>query len=775
MIKFLRKNMTAVAIATALIICASLVAFVLTVMGRFDGQVDDTTSDKATLLTEQCNSAVEETISRYISSAGYAAGLIKDRVDPSSFVSAVGALPYDSNLRSVSAARFCKGGVLYNEHGGAMEATEDVKALIEQASSGKSGAFGSYYDAGKRMNQVAFYAPLDNPNADAVILCYNETLFSMPQIDEKMPDIKATEFAVICDTTGRVVLPIYPENGVKSLIEVGQNVDLLSEIKRSQIPEENQSVLCSRLLGTDTTGTHTETFMAHGERYAFSIIPAGSCPRLAVVTLCSANNLNSVGSANYAYIGAALVIIFVAIFLMVLIIFAVKKISDRRAKAITTRNDELNCLTRRGFEVEAQKTMERFPGSQFAIVATRLKHYRYLQERFPDKISGIVSMIQTHIRTSMELGENYGAGGEGEFILMLHYSDEKMLRNRLNNLSFVVSKNAGTKEYNVRLDFGVYEVEKGTNPATINQIVTNAFHALDADKSNSGISNISMFSAMAKENYMASAEIEVKMEFALKNDEFKVFFQPKIDARTNQIDSCEALVRWYDAEKEFYRPPGMFLPLFEQNGFVVKLDRYVFYKACEFIGLRVSQNLPVFPTSVNISRITALSDGFIEYYTSVKNKFKVPDNFIILEFTESIAAASYDTLNAIATALHQNKFLCSIDDYGSGYSSLNVLKNISVDEIKMDRIFLDKGLSAERDKEILTSIVKLGKRLGIKVVQEGVETAEQLSYVREAGCDVIQGFYFSKPLPMLEYIKFMDDKVAERDSGLMRYGDPDDN
>ena len=198
------------------------------------------------------------------------------------------------------------------------------------------------------------------------------------------------------------------------------------------------------------------------------------------------------------------------------------------------------------------------------------------------------------------------------------------------------------------------------------------------------------------------------------------------------------------------------MPLFEANGFIVKLDKYVYEQVCSYIEESTLQRQPLYPVSVNVSRATAIQDGFVDFYVSRKKKHNIIDGFLTIEFTESFAYENYDKMREIINQLHRNGFKCSIDDFGTGFSSYNILKEIQMDEIKLDRFFIDKGISEERDRKILESVINLSKDLRMKVTQEGVETEEQRDMMRKLGCQVIQGYFYSKPLHLSDYIGFIE-------------------
>ena len=165
--------------------------------------------------------------------------------------------------------------------------------------------------------------------------------------------------------------------------------------------------------------------------------------------------------------------------------------------------------------------------------------------------------------------------------------------------------------------------------------------------------------------------------------------------------------------------------------------------------------------SVNVSRVTAIQSDFLDYYKRIKTKFNIPDKFVTLEFTESFAFENYEYLSRIINELHQAGFLCSLDDFGTGYSSYNVLKTLDMDEIKLDKFFLERGSSAERDLLLLSGTIDIVKKMNIKVTQEGVETKDDYDRLVTLGCDVIQGFYFSKPMKYVDYREFIKQNFGE--------------
>ena len=268
--------------------------------------------------------------------------------------------------------------------------------------------------------------------------------------------------------------------------------------------------------------------------------------------------------------------------------------------------------------------------------------------------------------------------------------------------------------------------------------------------------NFRLYNDKMHESNVQREYIETHMEHALENKEFWIFFQPTQNLKKKTIEGCEALVRWYNKEKDEYMRPNVFMPLFEANRFIIKLDKFVYEQVCKYIRDSVANRQAVYPVSVNVSSITAMESDFVSYYSDLKRKYGVSNGFITLEFPESLANEENKMLLDIMNALHKNGFRCTVDDFGSGFSPYNILKELPMDEIKLSGLFLKKGLASDRDVKILSGVINMAKDLNMKISQKNVETEEEARMLEQLGCNAIQGYYYSKPLRMSDYIDFID-------------------
>lgn len=252
--------------------------------------------------------------------------------------------------------------------------------------------------------------------------------------------------------------------------------------------------------------------------------------------------------------------------------------------------------------------------------------------------------------------------------------------------------------------------------------------------------------AYKKEAFLHS--IEKSMRLALENEEFKLFLQPKIDLSTGKVYAAEALVRWIsDSDVVVY--PNDFIPLFEQNGFCTELDLYMFDKACKRIRYYMDNNIQPIYFSINQTKLLIFQKGYTDKLRAIIDKYQIPPRYIVIEVLEDLATHNVEELNNHIQELKALGLSIALDDFGSGYSSLNIVAGLDIDEIKFDREFLlaDEPEQIKRNQMILRVLSKLAKELGIRTVVEGVERQEDVDFLKSIDCDLAQGFYYDRPIP----------------------------
>lgn len=261
----------------------------------------------------------------------------------------------------------------------------------------------------------------------------------------------------------------------------------------------------------------------------------------------------------------------------------------------------------------------------------------------------------------------------------------------------------------------------------------------------------------AREFHLWEQRIKAELPTALSDGDFLVYYQPKVDVKTERLIGAEALIRWNYQKKELL-PPGKFIPVFEEDGFIAQVDRYVLRSVCAKMKEWQDKKYPLLPVSVNLSRAQLNNAHLVDELMKIVKEFEIPISLIDVELTESAAFGDMNRLLQVMKSIKREQFKLSMDDFGTGYSSLSLLKDMPLDTLKLDKSFID-ALDCEqtdaKENLVTKEIVVLTKRLHISSLAEGVETKAQRDLLAEYGCDYIQGYYYSKPLPVDEYEKIL--------------------
>ena len=336
---------------------------------------------------------------------------------------------------------------------------------------------------------------------------------------------------------------------------------------------------------------------------------------------------------------------------------------------------------------------------------------------------------------------------EGDHLLGLFHSEEKLdIECIKNNLDKIMEE---APIPNIRLKLGIYEnIDTGLQIPIICDRALMAVKSISKDFKK----NIAFYTEEMNQKQLAQRQMENEFKNAIQNKEFKVYFQPKYDVETEKIVGAEALVRWQKQDGQIISP-GAFIPLFESDGLVVQLDEYVFENVCQFQGNRIKNQLSIVPISVNLSRASIHFNDVAQRYVDIVKENKIPFDSVPIELTESAALYSQQILE-ITNQLVNAGFKLHMDDFGSGYSSLTTLNEFKFTTVKLDKSLIDY-IAQPKGKKIVQQAIDLGHGLDMKVVAEGVESKNQKDYLAEMNCDEIQGFYYSKPLKMEDFIKLI--------------------
>lgn len=303
------------------------------------------------------------------------------------------------------------------------------------------------------------------------------------------------------------------------------------------------------------------------------------------------------------------------------------------------------------------------------------------------------------------------------------------------------------------LSFGLYRIDDKTLPVSV--MCDRANMALWKAKGNFK-NPYCEYDEKMRQQVLKEQKIINAMEMAIQNKEFTLYLQPKYDIEKGAIIGAEALVRWISLENGFISP-GDFIPVFENNGFVYEVDKFIWEESCRYLRKWLDEGREVHPISVNVSRIDLYDPKLVQHLVNLREKYQLPSQYLELEITESAYTEDPEQIITITRQLREAGFVILMDDFGTGYSSLNMLKDIQIDVLKLDMGFLKSSDYSAKGGNILTAILKMAESLKMQTIAEGVETKEQVEFLKGIGCKYVQGFYYSKPLPVGEFEKLISD------------------
>lgn len=390
------------------------------------------------------------------------------------------------------------------------------------------------------------------------------------------------------------------------------------------------------------------------------------------------------------------------------------------------------------------------PDKKHVILSVDIEHFRMINDRFGiDAGNRCLKFMGGIIKETLG---NKGIAGRYQadiFTILLSCNDEEEYADFVDCLSqrFIFPEAA---QCGSTLSFGVYFVVDVNIPV---QLMCDRARLAKMAIKGSKLVNCAVYDDSIRLKQRVQSEIESEMQRALDNNEFVMYLQPKYDLRTEKVAGAEALVRWRHPLKGI-RMPGEFLPLFENNGFIKMLDEYIWECAAAYIA-RMKKTGKAVPISINISRLHINTTDLVSVLGSLIKRYGIEPEYLELEITETIFMEDVSQLYSTMRDLKAAGFVIEMDDFGSGYSSLNMLRNAPIDVVKIDRFFLDEIMSTERGRIIVENTIIMSKKLGLRVVAEGVETEEQKEFLCRAGCDIAQGYFYSRPLPEEEFEKLL--------------------
>ncbi len=396
------------------------------------------------------------------------------------------------------------------------------------------------------------------------------------------------------------------------------------------------------------------------------------------------------------------------------------------------------------------------PNKKFVIIRFDIDGFKVLNDVYGvSECDRLLKAIGDQFRRILPVGDNhvYGRWEADHFVICMdiesfhHHKVAERVTDRIE----------GFFDIDTTIRMGIYVIEDPSIDVSL--MCDRAYLALKSVK-NSYQRHIAFFDDSMRKDLIEKQQIINEMRGALDGGQFVVYFQPQYNYASKTLHGAEALVRWKHPEKGII-PPFKFIPVFEENGFITHLDQFVWEEVCKYQRKWLDEGYEIVPVSVNVSRTDICSLRLAEYFSKLVAKYSLPTSAIRIEITESAYIDNPGLLIASVNKLRERGFSVEMDDFGSGYSSLNTLKDVHVDLLKLDMKFIEDEGDNSRGGSILSSVVRMSSWLKLPVLAEGVETVAQAEYLKSIGCVYMQGYFFAKPMPAEEYEKLIIENSKE--------------
>ncbi len=460
--------------------------------------------------------------------------------------------------------------------------------------------------------------------------------------------------------------------------------------------------------------------------------------------------LNRIPTTIVVFIGVFMLAVTIAVVLLSVSLMhksadARKLAEEQKAEAERAaellRIDELTGVyNARGFYEAARRQLDAFPDRRWFVLDFDVDGFKYVNElygyeRADEMLVGLTRITVEGLRPDEICGRIFG----DHYACLLWGDDLSAIKERI-RIANDQFRNL-TDRYVIALSFGVYPVEDGS--MTVSAMCDRAQIAKRKVKGRYE-SYVAVYDDKLDTQQRENLELVSHVERALADKEFQALYQPQYDMRSERIVSAEALVRWQRGAELIC--PDRFISVFEGNGLIGELDYYMVAEVCAHLRAQLAAGLDPVPISVNFSRSHLHDPTFLPKLFRIVSDYRVPANLLMAEFTEYTCLENEASFRTVISQLHKFGMLVALDDFGSGYSSLNMLKDMDFDVLKLDKGFLKESPLGPKSRRLIQTILQLARGLKIQTVAEGVETGDQLAFLRENGCDIAQGYYFSRPV-----------------------------
>lgn len=618
----------------------------------------------------------------------------------------------------------------------------EVQQMIAHALSGKKTASQVYYDFGLGQELIMYAAPVFSPQGQVT------------GVVAAAKDLSAFQEVITQSSVSKNKLDVVWVSNDGQVIAASDNNPIAGAGVENILQQEGVS--------EDTASSAVEQ-MKNGEAFQFTAQIEGKERKVYMQPygangwyLCYMDSINSGKSPIYSILITLNVLCGMIIILCLGLLWYMRW-AMRRSNQDLVRLAYYDQLTGTyNFEKFSQCAAELLQADrEYSLIAMNIRQFQYINEIVgKEQADQVLKLLAKRIEQEIKPDECFCRASADQFYLLLHTVRMDEVRNRVES----IMEKAGDIAAQINLNYpiilyaGAARMQEPEPPVELTRTLLHKaeFAQKHAVKK---YQNVLAFydQAMHRKENLQNA-IESSMQSALEAEEFQLFLQPKVRLQNGQVESAEALVRWIRPNKTLMYPDE-FIPAFEKNGFCARLDLYMIEGTCRQLRKWIDEGYEPLCISVNQSRLLFYQSDYVDRLCAVLDRYHIPKRLIQLEILEGLAMENMEQMNKTLVQLHEKGFRLSLDDFGSGYSSLNVLAGIQVDEVKFDKDFLLESAPdrKEKNKLALKNVVKLAKDLEITTVAEGVETSQDEAFVRSIGCEYGQGFFYSCPIRPEEF------------------------
>lgn len=463
-------------------------------------------------------------------------------------------------------------------------------------------------------------------------------------------------------------------------------------------------------------------------------------------TVVFSNSKQIINRAVYAVL--SIVLIFIAI---IFYIIYIKKSNEKEILSLAYEDKVTYIGNQNKFYRECSKYLLDKPSLNYIIVYFDINNFKMINDTFGYEFGdNLLITIAKALKEELTEGEVYARLSSDYFAIFCDYKNgrNKIIR-KLDNIRSNIESNLSIV-FEISLCVGIYFVEEGE--VDIQKAVNKANMARSVAKGKN--INYAIYNEDVRNKLSEESMILDDIKIALVKNQFEVYYQPKFSLVTGEMIGSEALIRWNHPEHGFISP-AVFIPIAEKSKLILKIGRFVFERVCNDLSEWKKQGKKIVPVSVNLSRVELYQPDIVKFINKTIQMYNLSSDFIEIEITETVAINELNILKNVLNELRKHGFSISMDDFGTGYSSISCLRDMPIDILKLDKSFLGGIEHDERSRNIAKSIVSLAKSLDLVVIIEGVESKEQAELMKQFGCDLVQGFYFARPMPAKNFLDLL--------------------